>query len=1809
MRGKKRKTGIDIIGDASWGTHFCLFYQTKGDLIDILIPYFKTGLENNEFCIWITSEPLGEKEAKKAMRRAVPDFEHYERKGQMAILPHTEWYLKDGALNLRKILDAWKDKLDQALAQGYDGMRVAGNIAWLERREWRSFADYEEEVNEVIGNFRMIAICAYLLDGCGASEILDVVRNHRFALIKREGRWELLESSERLRAEKALKESEERYRRLVENAPLGIISMDNRGRILDVNPMLLKILGSPSVEATRSVNMLTFPPLVKAGISGEIRRCLETGESGLFEHPYTTKWGKHVYLRYHLSPLRDADGRITGAQAIVEDITERKRVEEKIRKEKEFTASLLRGFKDGFAVVDREGRQILVNEELCKMTGYSERELLNQKPPFKYWAEEGLEKINEAFQKTLKGVEGEYELLFKRKNGERFIALVSPRKTVGPDGNPIFFATVKDITDRKKAQEEIARAKKNLESIFNTVAEAIIAIDVDYNLVQCNPAFCKMVGKKCEEVIGEKCYRVFHNMDRVPEFCVCREAFQKDQIIRTEFYEPTRKRFYWCAYSPVYDDQGRLTRLIHTLHDITERKEAEEALRESEEYLKILLDSIHTGILVIDPETHTIVDANLSALQMIGTPRNELLGRVCHEHICPAEKGKCPITDLHQTLDCSERVLIKANGERIPILKSAVPVIRKGRRYLIESFTDITERKKAEEELRKSEEKYRFLYKESQAINILIGMDGKIIDANKSTLELLGYEKEEVVGKDALEFVVPEQKEKVAEQLARDLRGEHTPQLQVDVVGKEGIRTLLFAEGHGTLFEKDKPAGILVSALDITERIRAQKRQALRFDILNVFHQNKSLKSMCETVISLIKNYLRCEAVALRLKEGEDFPFFVNDGFPKEFVESENYLCLHGPEGNCLKDSRGHPILSCICGMVINARFDPDKPFFTGNGSFWVNSTTDFLASTKEEKWWKETRKVCNRYGYESVALIPIKSEGENIGLLQINHKGRHLFSKDTIEFLEEVGELMAMAIERKRTEEEQIRLQRQLEGLWEIARMVDADYQTLCDRILGEIIAITKSQYAFYGFLNEDETILKLYSFSRDTMKDCQIQDKPIIYPIEKAGLWGEAVRQRRTLIVNDYQADHPGKKGLPRGHVPLTRVLVTPIFSRGRIVALAAVANKPTDYTEEDARRIDTFATNVQVILDRRQAEEALRQSQQKYEELVDSIEGIVWEADAKTIRFSFVSRQAEKLLGYPVRRWLEEPTFWQDHLHPDDRRWAVEFCAKATREKKDHELEYRMIAEDGRIVWLRDIVTVVVENDQPVKLRGVMVDITRRKRAEEALRESEERFRAIFETAQDSIFIKDRNLKYTQVNPSMERLFGLPASKLAHRTDEELFGEEAGKHIREVDSRVLKGEIIEEEHTKPIQGNPRTFHVVKVPMRNASGEIVGLCGIARDITEKKKMQAQLIQAERLAAVGTLAYGIAHEFNNILAGILGNAEFGMENDDLKEIRECFQIIIQNCERAKSITNNLLAFSRHHETKKQRAQVTEAVETVLGLLERELEKQNITVVRKFNPIPEITCDLGELSEVALNMITNARDAMMPKGGTLTIQIRQKGDNIEMIFEDTGCGIPEKIKERIFEPFVTTKGALGQSETPGTGLGLYLCYGIVARYHGTIEVKSQVGKGAKFTIKIPISKNQSMPVSAETEKEKEAVIPKNLSILLVDDEKPICTAIKKFLEAKGHSVVISSSGKKGLKLFKNKAFDVVLSDITMPDMDGLKLISKVKSIDQKVKLIALTGHLREEKLQSAREAGADLILTKPFKNEDLYKTIGRVLSI
>ena len=189
-----RNTGIDVLGDMAWGTHLCLFYETKEDLLETLVPYFRAGLENNEFCVWAISDPVTEEDAKAALKEGIPDFDEHFAAGSIEIIPGSEWYLKGGQFDLKRVTSGWYEKLHDAMNAGYSGMRASGEAFWIATKHWEKFIEYEQELDRALAGQPLVILCTYILTASRAVDLLDVVRAHNFTVARRNGKWEVLES-------------------------------------------------------------------------------------------------------------------------------------------------------------------------------------------------------------------------------------------------------------------------------------------------------------------------------------------------------------------------------------------------------------------------------------------------------------------------------------------------------------------------------------------------------------------------------------------------------------------------------------------------------------------------------------------------------------------------------------------------------------------------------------------------------------------------------------------------------------------------------------------------------------------------------------------------------------------------------------------------------------------------------------------------------------------------------------------------------------------------------------------------------------------------------------------------------------------------------------------------------------------------------------------------------------------------------------------------------------------------------------------------------------------------------------------------------------------------------------------------------------------------------------------------------------------------------------------------------------------------------------------------------------------------------
>ena len=594
MAGDNRKSGIDIRGDVPGGTHFCQFYETPKDLTDILVPYFKAGLEGNEFCMWVTAEPLVEEHAREAMRKAMPDFDRYLEKGQIEIVPHDQWYLKGGVFDLQKVLNGWIDKLDHALKRGYDGLRVTGNTAWLEKNDWKSFTEYEEKLNSVIGSYRMIAICTYSLDRCCAAEIIDVVSNHQFALVRRQDQWQLMESTEHKQAEEALRRTEENFRRSLDDSPLGIRIVTADGELLYANKAILDIYGYSSIEELKTVPVkerYTPESYAEHQLRKEKRRRGEYVPSD-YEISIVRNNGEIHHLEvFRKEVLWNGE---TQFQVLYHDITERKQTEQKLRESEEKYRSLFENMLNGFAyckmLVDEENKPVDfiyldVNDAFEKLTGLRKEDVIGKRvteaiPSIKDLNSEIIPIYGEV---ASTGKPTAFEVFFKPLDIWLTISVYSPRKDY-------FVAVFDNITEHKRLEGERERKEREYQTIIQTAMDGFWLVDMQGRLLDVNDAYCQLVGYSRDELLEM----------RIPDI----EAIEKpEETVAhvTKISKVGGNRFetrHRCKDGRIVDVEVSVNylgiggeRMFVFIHDITERKQKEKV----REFTRRLLEISNLG--------------------------------------------------------------------------------------------------------------------------------------------------------------------------------------------------------------------------------------------------------------------------------------------------------------------------------------------------------------------------------------------------------------------------------------------------------------------------------------------------------------------------------------------------------------------------------------------------------------------------------------------------------------------------------------------------------------------------------------------------------------------------------------------------------------------------------------------------------------------------------------------------------------------------------------------------------------------------------------------------------------------------------------------------------------------------------------------------------------------------------------------------------------------------------------------------------------------------------------------------------------
>jgi PAS domain S-box-containing protein len=554
-----RDTGIDLIGPSAWSTHFCQFYETRQDLVDVLVPYFAAGLKSNEYCMWITSPPLDAAGARRALRRAVPDLARYEERGQIEILPHTDWYLIGGAFDATRVLAGWVERLEQALARGFDGLRLSGNTFWLERSGWRDFQAYEEAVDSVIAQYRMMALCTYSLEKCGAAEIVDVIQNHQFALIKRDGRWQILENTERKRARGALLESEARFQTLFDSMTEGFalheIIRNAAGipvdyRFLDLNPAFERLTGLKRADVAGRCVSEILPHEAPFWVA-KYGPVAVTGKPVHFDSP-SAALGRHFeVLAYRPAPgqfavifkdvsererarvdLAEARTRAEALASMVMDLNAGRDLGEILRAVLTRMAGILGGEDGSLYLLTADGRNLLGAQELeprervgmtfpLELVSQTRRALETRRPVFLTRPmAQGFEA--EWLQRSGIAASLIVPLLADRRHlGVIYVNFRSGERAL-PESDLAFAAVFAGqcalAIDRAQLQERekagyvaaLRASEERLAITLHSIADGVIATDTGGNVEDMNPVAERLTGWSLAEARGRPLAAVFH---------------------------------------------------------------------------------------------------------------------------------------------------------------------------------------------------------------------------------------------------------------------------------------------------------------------------------------------------------------------------------------------------------------------------------------------------------------------------------------------------------------------------------------------------------------------------------------------------------------------------------------------------------------------------------------------------------------------------------------------------------------------------------------------------------------------------------------------------------------------------------------------------------------------------------------------------------------------------------------------------------------------------------------------------------------------------------------------------------------------------------------------------------------------------------------------------------------------------------------------------------------------------------------------------------------------------------------------------
>ncbi|MGA7843991.1 MAG: PAS domain S-box protein [Dehalococcoidales bacterium] len=913
----------------------------------------------------------------------------------------------------------------------------------------------------------------------------------------------------------------------------------------------------------------------------------------------------------------------------------------------------------------------------------------------------------------------------------------------------------------------------------------------------------------------------------------------------------------------------------------------------------------------------------------------------------------------------------------------------------------------AEKELRRlvDEERYKAVFESAGDIMMLFDKKGKIIDVNGKSVEISGYEKEEVIGKHVRvlsKILTKKSMARVITNFLKRMAGFEVPPYEIDLIKKNG-ELLTFEISAQPLRKDGKIIGDLGILRDVTARKRADAeilQKSSDINLINIINAAANEGKAFEEILHLVSKETQklfggnVQIVYLLSKD-------------KQYLTMDN-LNLPARMARGIEQRIGMKI------PVIKIRLKPGGIYteILARGKPVLTNDPEMMLSMAKECFEENTLKMLvgtaiRILGVNAVISVPLKSESEIIGLLGI---GRHEpFTESDMKRIETIAAQLVSIIKRKQTEKQLEESEDNLRTYLENA----PDGVYLCD-LKGNFLYANKKAEGILGF-SKEELVGKNY-FRLNLLSEQYVNKAAELLNYNAIG---------RNTGPDEFE-----------------------FMRRDKSHVWVEINTAPIKQKEDNV--VIGFVRNIS----------ARKQVEQLYHNLAESSPVGVY--IIQNSRFVFTNPVFQQVTGYTNDELLStEPEIL---VHPEDIETVRQNALQMLKGERSQPYEVRLITKKGEIRWGLERMTSITYEGKRASV-GNFMDITERKLAEDKLEQAAQEWRTTFDSITDIIIIQDKDNRITRSNKAAADLLKTtPKELLGHLCQEALHGT-AEPPVNCPHLETLRtGKPAEAEiYNQQLEAY---FHEVTSPIFNEKGEVIGSIMVARDVTKQKRMEEQLIVTNRLASIGELSSGIAHELNNPLTSVIGFSQLLMQGDVPDNMKENLATIYEEAQRAAVIVKNLLTFARKHAPVKQLTQVNTVIEGVLKLRAYEEKVNNIEVEKHLDAsLSEIMMDPFQMQQVFLNIIVNAEFAMLEAHhkGKLTIATERVDNIVKISFADDGPGITEANLKRIFDPFFTTK-EVGK----GTGLGLSICHGIVTEHGGRIYVNSEYGYGATFTVELPL---------------------------------------------------------------------------------------------------------------------------------------------